>query len=309
MRVSILGVGAIGTVVAANLASTNAEVHLHVRGERGAVQMVDGLRVRGQQRLDVDATRFLFSCEELPFDASLHQASDVVILACKSYVVADLVQRAVEFLKPNGVVFALSNGLGHVETLARTLGPSQVLAASTTHGAYLTPEGHAIWAGMGGVDLASPPLGPSLDRVTEVVELLNEGGLDATTQLDASALVWNKVMLNLAINPLAALAGLENGELLDPGLFATCMMIYREASMVAVMERVDHPSEHEFEELLRHVLEQTRDNTCSMLQDIKAGRRTEIDALNRAIVERAEQHGLSVPINQMLASLIEACHP
>ena len=87
------------------------------------------------------------------------------------------------------------------------------------------------------------------------------------------------------------------------------MMVYREASTVAVMERVDLPDERDFEELLRNVLERTRDNTCSMLQDIKAGRMTEIDALNRAIVERAEHHGLSVPINQMLASLIEACHP
>lgn len=309
MRVSILGVGAIGSVVAANLASTSAEVHLHVRGERGALQMVEGLRVEGHQRHDVDASRFLFSCEELPIEAPLHQASDVVVLACKSYAVADLAQRALEFVKPDGVVFALSNGLGHVETLVRIIGPSQVLAASTTHGAYSTPEGLTMWAGHGGVDLASPPLGPSAERVVEVVEFLNEGALNASLQPDAAALVWNKVLLNLAINPLAALAGLKNGELLDDGLFATCMMVYREASAVAVMERVDHPDERDFEERLRNVLERTRDNTCSMLQDIKAGRMTEIDALNRAIVERAEHHGLSVPINQMLASLIEACHP
>ena len=163
MRVSILGVGAIGSVVAANLASTSAEVHLHVRGERGALQMVEGLRVEGHQRLDVDASRFLFSCEELPIEAPLHQASDVVVLACKSYAVADLAQRALEFVKPDGVVFALSNGLGHVETLVRIIGPSQVLAASTTHGAYSTPEGLTVWAGHGGVDLASPLLALQLN--------------------------------------------------------------------------------------------------------------------------------------------------
>ena len=116
-------------------------------------------------------------------------------------------------------------------------------------------------------------------------------------------------MLNLAINPIAALAGLNNGELLESGLFNACMMVYREAAQVAAMERVSLPDESAFERRLRTVLEQTADNTCSMLQDLKKGRKTEISALNQAVVALAEGHGLSVPINQMLASLIQACHP
>ncbi len=87
------------------------------------------------------------------------------------------------------------------------------------------------------------------------------------------------------------------------------MMVYREAAQVAAMERISLPDEPTFEGRLRHVLEQTADNTCSMLQDLKKGRKTEISALNQAVVALAEGHGLSVPINQTLASLIQACHP
>ena len=82
-----------------------------------------------------------------------------------------------------------------------------------------------------------------------------------------------------------------------------------EAAQVAAMERVSVPEESEFEARLRRVLTLTRDNTCSMLQDIKAGRKTEIGALNQALVQRAEAFGLSVPVNQMLASLVLVCHP
>ena len=157
--------------------------------------------------------------------------------------------------------------------------------------------------------LATTPLGPSLAQVGKVVNLLNDAQLNAVVESDPTALIWNKVMLNVAINPLAALGGLKNGELLEPDLFASCMMVYREASTVAIMERADVPDEREFEQRLRTVLEQTRENTCSMLQDVKAGRQTEIEALNQAVVERAEHHGLAAPINQMLASLVRACHP
>jgi len=220
-----------------------------------------------------------------------------------------LAQQAMTFLKPNGIVFALSNGLGHVETLSRTLGPKRVLAASTTHGAFSQIGQDPRWAGYGAISLATSSLGPSSHRVQGVAELLNQAHLNAVVEPDATALVWDKVMLNVAINPLAALGGLKNGELLEPELFAACMMVYREASAVAMMERIKVQDERMFEQRLRAVLEQTRDNTCSMLQDVKAGRQTEIGALNQAIVERAEHHGLAAPINQMLSALIRACHP
>ena len=305
----MLGVGSIGSVVAASLASTNVELHLHVRGERGALSMLQGLTVDGERSMDVSASRFLFSCEELPVEKELLASSDAVLLACKSYAVEHLAQVASTFLKPNGVVLALSNGLGHTETLIQVHGPQNVVAASTTHGAYTHESGAVVWAGLGGIGLAAPPLGPSRAQLESLVDVLSEAGLNPTVHEDASALVWEKVLLNLAINPIAALAGLKNGELLEGTLFDTCMMVYREAAQVAAMERVSVPEESEFEARLRRVLTLTRDNTCSMLQDIKAGRKTEIGALNQALVQRAEAFGLSVPVNQMLASLVQVCHP
>ncbi len=304
----MLGVGAIGSVMAASLASTQAEVHLHVRGERGALQMLQGLTIQGHQSIELEASRFLFSCEELPIEEGLLHGSDVVILACKSHAVEHLAQTAANFLKPDGVVMALSNGLGHITTLRRVNGPRRVLASITTHGAYIEGES-IVWAGVGGVGMALPPMGPSPVQLLSVVDVLREAGLDPWVHDDASTLVWQKVLLNLAINPIAALGGLKNGELLEPSLFNACMMVYREAAQVATMERVILPSEEDFEAHLREVLELTKDNTCSMLQDIKAGRKTEIEALNQALVNLAEEHGIAVPINQTLAALVSACHP
>ena len=309
MRVSILGTGSIGSVFAASLASTDHEIHLHVRGERGARQILEGIDVSGFGLQTAPATRFLFSCEELEVEPHLHGGSDVVIFSCKSHAIPSLLELARTLLRENGVALAISNGLGHPEQLARALGPHRVLAATTTHGAFTDADGTVVWVGQGTVNLALPPFGAGEASIGLVAELLKSAGLFPVVRDDSASLIWEKVLLNLAINPIAALAGLQNGELLDDGLFGTCMMVYREAARVARLERVAVPDEVTFEQQLRKVLTSTKDNHCSMLQDIKAGRRTEIEALNGAVVELAEEHGLAVPINQMLTTLVQACHP
>jgi 2-dehydropantoate 2-reductase len=81
-----------------------------------------------------------------------------------------------------------------------------------------------------------------------------------------------------------------------------------EGAAVARQERVSLPSNSELEEQLRHVLVATSSNMCSMLQDLRSGRKTEISVLNQAIVERGERAGLATPLNQMLVAMVTALH-
>lgn len=309
MRISILGVGSIGALMAASLAQTSHEIHLHVRGERGASLMLQGLEVRGYLNAIIPANRFHFTAEELELPELFEFGSDLVILACKAHEVAHLATLASRLVTEGGLVLALSNGLGHVETLSRCIGPKRTVAATTTHGAYRDESGAVTWVGKGVVSLANIPLGPASEAMGELVRLFELSGLDPVLCPDAMQMIWEKVLLNITINPLAALAGLKNGELLESNVLDGCLMLYREAKQVAEMERVNLLDEAEFEQLLRTVLQATAGNSCSMLEDIKAGRVTEISSLNREIANRAEQHGLSVPLNEVLSSLIEACHP
>ena len=82
-----------------------------------------------------------------------------------------------------------------------------------------------------------------------------------------------------------------------------------EGAAVARIERVNIPDDAELEILLRHVLTATSSNICSMLQDIRAGRNTEIAVLNQAITLRGERAGIATPLNQMLTSMVKALHP
>jgi len=122
---------------------------------------------------------------------------------------------------------------------------------------------------------------------------------------DVKNIVWRKLLLNVAINPVCAIAGVRNGALLEvPELWDQAMAAMLEAAAVARASGVDL-GEVDFENHLRKVVETTSENRCSMLQDVMAGRATEIDSLCGAVVERGESFGIPTPANQSLHALVK----
>jgi 2-dehydropantoate 2-reductase len=111
--------------------------------------------------------------------------------------------------------------------------------------------------------------------------------------------------VNVGINPLTALNGLRNGELLDhPDIMEIMRGAVEEALRVAEALGVDL-GEGDHVERVFGVARATASNRSSMLQDIERGRRTEIDALNGAIVDSARRLGLDVPVNETLTAAVK----
>lgn len=308
MNIAVLGVGSIGSVLVTSLAEARHELHLHVRGERGAEMALEGLVLEGHRSQTVQSDRCSWSFDERPLPQERHGWADTVVISSKAADVQRLLHVALYFLKQDGLVVVMSNGLGHLEAAAAVVGHERAAVATTTHGAFRLPDGRVRWVGKGVVRCGVSPLGDA-HRAEAFVRALDEVGLDAHFERDVQRMVWEKVLINLAVNPIAALGGLRNGGLLDPDLFSTCMEVYREAAQVARLERIEVPDESTFEQHLRAVLVATSENECSMLQDLKTGRATEVMWLNQAVVSLAERHGLRLPLNQALAALIQACRP
>lgn len=308
MKIAVLGVGSIGSVLVTSLAQAGHELHLHVRGERGAEMALEGLAIEGHRTQTVRPDRFSWSFDERPLPQERRAWADTVVVTSKASDVHRLLHVACDLLKDDGLVIVMANGLGHLEAAAAVVGHERAAVAITTHGAFRLPTGKVRWVGKGVVRCGVSPLGDA-HRAEAFVRALDEVGLDAHLENDVQSMVWEKVLINLAVNPIAALGGLRNGALLGPDLFSTCMEVYREAAQVARLERIDVPDESTFEQHLRKVLVATSENECSMLQDLKAGRATEVMWLNQAVVSLAERHGLRLPLNQALAALIQACRP
>ena len=308
-RVSIFGVGAIGGVIAASLSNEEkTAIHLHVRGAWGSHLMLNGVHIEGETSMSVSPERFDFTFQEQPYPKAMESASDVAIICSKATDIEALLPLVQRTLKPEGIVCILSNGLGLVEISRRYLPVETLVYSSITHGAFR--DGNVIvWAGKGGIQIEHPDRVQHTTILQHLIELFQLTGLNPILKENGKAIIWDKALLNIAINPIAALTGKKNGDLLQHNLFQNCMHLFKEASMIASYEGVDVMDEFQFEIRLQEVLTSTSENQCSMLQDIQFGRETEIDFLNGKIVDLAEKHGIFVPRNTLITDLIRSIHP
>ena len=219
----------------------------------------------------------------------------------KAYQTPELVA-AKDLLAADGVVLTLQNGLGNAEMLASLTGESRVAAGIATFGAHRTAPGVIRWGGDGYI-----VVGPWIQGVdvSWTVELLNRAKLNATYVPDPREPLWKKLAINAMVNPLAALTRQRNGELLqDAGLLALMEHVCRET--IAAAERAG--VRLDFEPLWRMHLEnlqRTAANRPSMLQDVEAGRRTEIGAISGSVLRYA-QNEEEFPYTRCLYSLLQA---
>ena len=308
MRVSVLGVGSIGTLFAALLSRTEHEIHLHGRGEHMAMIAKNGISLIGEEVFSVESQRFELTFDEAGIPSHFDGSADIVIIAGKSSSLDNLCNLAAKLLKTDGIAFAITNGLGNVERLCHQLGMHRVVYASTTHGANIATPSTVRWAGRGKLHLANTVVSQN-EKLNGFKDSLISSGINCEIVEDGRSLVWNKVLINIAINPLAAMAGVENGELLGAEMFANAVFTMIEGANVARAEQIDVGTNQQLEDNLRQVLLSTASNSCSMLEDVKAGATTEISVLNREIVNRGEKLGISTPLNNMLASIIELITP
>jgi len=160
------------------------------------------------------------------------------------------------------------------------------------------------WTGRGLTVIGRYPSGTS-EFVEEVAGVFEDAGLETKVTENALGWKWAKAIVNSVINGLGTVLEVKNGALRDvPELEGISVEIAREGCIVAQQLGVEfevHPLE-----LLWDTIERTRENYNSTLQDIRRGKRTEVDYIHGKIVEYAASVGLEAPRNELLWALIKA---
>ena len=297
-RVCVAGAGVIGSLFAAHLARVADVSALTRREEHAAALRTEGLRVSGRAdfraRLDA-ATR----PEELP-------EPELVIVACKGTDLDALAAR-LEGHWPGALVMTVQNGIGADEVVGRH-GGWRILTAVTfmsgtrhadTHVQYVldTPT----WIG--------PSRGTNADDAGWAAELLRSSGLKAEAFPDLRPAQWSKLIFNATVNTVAALTGLPHDPHFaaldrpsDLGHLVKGLMDEGKAVAAAAgVELGDDPWE-------MNVLATRRGSAHypSMLEDVEAHRRTEIDMITGALVREAHRVGVPVPLHETMERLIKA---
>ena len=289
MDICVFGAGSLGSLVGGLLAR---EHEVTLVGRRPHVERVTdaGLVIIRDPGAKI--------CVRPAASTSVPARADLAIVTVKSFDTP----AAAESLRTVDLdaVLSLQNGMGNEARLAETIS-APVLAGTCTYGAVLTDPGVVRWTGQGEIVLGDRAGGASAiaERVVAAVEA---AGLSATASTAMPRELWTKLAVNAGINAATALARVPNGALVDgPGTWIT-RRAADEAAAVATEQGIDISPEATVETALT-VAEQTRSNRSSMYQDVAAGTRTEIDAINGYVCDRADS---PVPVNETLTRLVRS---
>jgi 2-dehydropantoate 2-reductase len=234
--------------------------------------------------------------ERGPEDAPL---ALVLVKSHQTAAVAPAVARA---LAPAGVAVTLQNGLGNREVLESALGRGRVAVGVVTLGARLLGPGE-VRVVPGRVLLGEESA--TGDVVRGLARRLGGAGFEAGTTRNVESVVWAKLVVNCAINPLSALLGVPNGGLLDdPRARGEMRAAALEVAAVARARGV--VLEGGAGALAERVARETASNRSSMLQDLERGATTEIDALCGAVAAEGERRGVPTPVNERLWRRVRA---
>lgn len=294
-RFLIVGAGAVGSVFAARLAA-RYPVAVVARGERLTHIQSQGIEVEGATEAAI----------RLPAAASPEELAacrpDYLLVAVKSHAT----RAAARLLVPLGSVPArvsLQNGIGNEEALGA--GGSPVIGAVSNNGATLLESGRVFHAGFGEVILSGFQKAGE-GAVARLATCLSDVGFPVHRVPDIRKPLWEKTILNAALNPVTALLGLRTGDVLrDPGNERLLRLLVREAAAVARAEGIE-TSEADIWETIERVVARTAGNKSSMLQDLERGVPTEVEAMNGVVVARGAQRGIETPWNRLMLRLIRA---
>lgn len=299
MKVMVVGPGAMGTLFSGMMTRGGHEVWLLGRRPdvvaaiaRNGVTVVLG---DSRQTVRVNAT---VRAE----DAGL---VDLVIVFVKAYDTLRASRDALPAVGPNTVALTLQNGLDNVETISSVVGRERVLAGVTAHGATLLGPGLVRHAGEGETAIGELD-GRVSQRLRRVAGAFSQAGIEVELSQAVDSLIWGKLVVNASINPITALLGVPNGELLareDARRLSRAAA--EEAASVARVLAVSLPYADPWERV-EAVCRLTASNRSSMLQDVDRGIQTEIDFINGAVAREGEAHGVSTPVNWTLTRLVKA---
>lgn len=296
MQVAVIGAGALGCLFGGRLATDHDVTLVHYRQSYVDTLVRDGLRVVS----DVDGGETLDVSVPATTDAASIGPVDLALVFVKAHQTEAALSQHDACIGPDTTVLSLQNGLGNYETLCDHVGQERALAGVTYQGAVVEEPGVVRHTGDG----VSTFGGENADAAERVADALEDAGLPAETTTDPRVAIWQKQLISLPIKPLAALTRLPNGELTEDDELADLMeRIVSEALAVAAARGVDLPEEDYFETVLT-VCERSSSHRSSMLQDVLAGRQTEIDAVNGAVVDLAAEEGVDVPANELVTRLV-----
>ena len=307
MRILVFGAGAVGSVLGGLLARAGHAVTL-----LGRASHLEAIRSRG---LSIEGIWGSHLIHELSTAASPEELADhvfdLILLTVKAYDTSDAIAALRALDNSSTTIVSVQNGYGNTQSLQSAFGDGRVLGARIITGVELSGPGRVIVTVSADDIRLGPPSGEAdlMPRARELAGVLQAAGIPITATDRYREFLWSKILYNCALNPLGALLRAAYGELAENPdtrllmnrLIEESFAVTRSCRIPLFWERAEDYMRHFYEELIPP----TAQHYPSMLRDLERRGKTEIDALNGAVVELAKSQRVEVPVNQTLTTMIK----
>jgi len=295
-KILVMGAGAVGLSLAAKLSSV-AEVVAISRERYARAITRDGLTLHGAW----GSGTYRFRCTaEIPSDEEF----DFILITSKSYDTEQLCRTYANCIHDHNVV-SFQNGIGNEEIISRYT--NRVIGGVVMTGFVAESEREiGVSANAGPMKIGRFPYGLDPD-VTFLARILDRAGIGVETTGKIRDHLWSKNLINSALNPLSAIKEVQYGALKEPENWKIIEDLAWETFAVMSADGVDllwKDADIFLGYLYGALIPVMAKHWSSMLQDLRHGRRTEIDYLNGALVRAGKRRGIPTPVNTWLCDCI-----
>ena len=293
-EILIVGTGAMALLFGGYLAASGIKISLLGTWQDG----INAIRKSGVRiRTSTGEVSYPVFVTDDPRDIKKSLVSLVLV---KSWQTERAAQQLKDLICPDSIALSLQNGLGNLAVLEDALGEEHTALGVTTYGATLVEPGLVQPGGEGVITLGSHP------RLRELYTIFQDAGLSVEETTDLPSLLWSKLVINAGINPLSAILGVKNGELLESKAARRIMSYAAEETAFVALEKGIQLVYENPVLAVEEVAAATAGNMSSMLQDIKRGAPTEIDSICGAIVREGKTVNVPTPVNELLLNLVQS---
>jgi len=278
MKISIIGPGAIGLLLASSLEKHN-DVSVLVKEEHYDILIENGLWIKNKNKKKRIKANIVTKIKD----------AEIVIIAVKGYDLESTRKTLQDF---KGKIIICQNGLRMLEYNSKN--NNDLFSIVTSVGAISLDLGITEYMGTGTTVIGN--LNIDDKRTFNIEELFSRDYFEIYPVKNIIDYIWLKATINSAVNPIAAFHNLKNGKLSDSKYWKSVKELLTETMNIAGKNNIKFP--HNPLEETKKIISNTPDNLCSMLQDLKKGQRTEIEDINGIIVKIGRKNNLDTTLNQ-----------
>lgn len=293
MKIAIIGAGAMGCLYGSYLARGREAVCLLDPWEKHVIQInTAGLSL-------ISATDKFTANPRATTNANEVGPADLIIVCVKSNQTAEAATLAELFMKPDTMVLTMQNGLGNTEQLAEMLGAERMLVGTTLMGAIVLEPGLVMHSGIKETYIASWTQSND-QRLDQIAKMFNRAGLSTVIESNVASLLWSKLSIHAGLNAVTAITKASNKKFLGrPEAVRLARMAVAEVAAVATAAGIPLLYPNCAEEMLSYA-QAMQEHQSPMLQDVLHKRKTEVDAINGAVILEGQKQGVPTPVNETL---------